>query len=108
MDRDAFPGFLQSKALGNLIPQSMFWRHLLGFFALWAGLWAGFVLIFLDMSHATRCWVCSSFSQMILQTLSNFSIAHSSLYYRRLLLGFIRVVARPNYGLRRRFGVHLV
>lgn len=57
MNRDAFPGFLQSKALGNLIPISMTFRVTIGLLALWAALWAGFVLIFLDESRRTRCWV---------------------------------------------------
>lgn len=58
MDRDAFPGFLQSKALGNLVPPSITMRLIIGLVGLFAAFWAGFVLIFLDYSRAQRCWVC--------------------------------------------------
>jgi hypothetical protein len=57
MERDAFPGFLRSKALGNLVPPSMFARLLLGLLALFGGFWAGFACIFLDLPKHTRCWV---------------------------------------------------
>lgn len=57
MERDAFPGFLRSKALGNLVPPSMFARLMLGLLALFGGFWAGFACIFLDLSKRTRCWV---------------------------------------------------
>jgi hypothetical protein len=59
MDRDAFPGFLQSKALGNLVPPSIMLRLVIGILGLFAGFWTGFVLIFLDMSRSTRCLVSS-------------------------------------------------
>jgi hypothetical protein len=59
MDRDAFPGFLQSKALGNLVPPSITMRLILGLIGLFAGFWVGFVLIFLDYSRVTRCYVSS-------------------------------------------------
>ena len=59
MERDAFPGFLRSKALGNLVPPSMFARLILGILGLFGGLWAGFACIFLDISHQTRAWVSS-------------------------------------------------
>ena len=57
MERDAFPGFLRSKALGNLVPPSMFFRLVLALVALFGGFWAGFAGIFLDWSRSTRCWV---------------------------------------------------
>lgn len=57
MERDAFPGFLETKALGNLVPPSMMMRLVLGLVSLFAGLWVGFVLIFMDYSRRTRCWV---------------------------------------------------
>jgi len=57
MDRDAFPGFLQSKALGNLVPPSITMRLIIGLLGLFAAFWVGFVLIFLDYSKVTRCWV---------------------------------------------------
>ena len=57
MERDAFPGFLRSKALGNLVPPSMFARLILGLIATFGGLWAAFACIFLDVSRQSRCWV---------------------------------------------------
>lgn len=57
MERDAYPGFLQNKGLGNLVPQSMMIRLIVGLISFFAAVWAAFVLIFLDKSRATRCWV---------------------------------------------------
>ena len=57
MERDAFPGFLRSKALGNLVPPSIGARLALGILALTGGLWAGFACIFLDRPKHIRCWV---------------------------------------------------
>lgn len=57
MERDAFPGFLRMKALGNLIPPTLVMRLIVGLLSLFAAFWAAFVLIFLDKSRSTRCWV---------------------------------------------------
>ncbi|KAF2664175.1 regulator of G protein signaling superfamily [Microthyrium microscopicum] len=62
MDRDAFPGFLQSKALGNLVSGSLMLRLILGLLGLFAAFWAGFILIFLDKSSSTRCWLILPFT----------------------------------------------
>lgn len=62
MERDAFPGFLRAKALGNLVPPSSFLRMCVGLLALFAGFWAGFVFIFLDLPKHVRCWVSFSLS----------------------------------------------
>ena len=58
MERDAFPGFLRAKALGNLVPISLMARLIVGLLALFGGLWAAFILIFLGKSRLERCWVC--------------------------------------------------
>ncbi|MCJ1425229.1 Bud site selection protein, Revert to axial protein 1, partial [Sticta canariensis] len=42
MERDAFPGFLRAKALGNLVPPSSFLRLCLGLLGMFGGFWAGF------------------------------------------------------------------
>jgi hypothetical protein len=60
MERDAFPGFLRSKALGNLVPPSMFLRVILGIAGMFGGFWAAFACIFLDLNRTTRCWVRST------------------------------------------------
>ncbi|KAJ6782962.1 hypothetical protein PWT90_09992 [Aphanocladium album] len=62
MERDAFPGFLRMKALGNLIPPTLVMRLILGLVAMFGAFWTGFVLIFLNKSRATRCWVILPFS----------------------------------------------
>lgn len=59
MERDAFPGFLRAKALGNLVPPSIMLRLILGLLALFGAFWAAFTLIFLDYSRHIRAWVCS-------------------------------------------------
>lgn len=60
MERDAFPGFLRAKALGNITPASLFYRLILGMLGLFAGTWAGSVLCMLGASRAERAWVCYS------------------------------------------------
>lgn len=59
MERDAFPGFLRAKALGNIVQPSMLIRLIIGLVAMFGALWTAFVLIFLDYSRTTRCWVRS-------------------------------------------------
>jgi len=61
MERDAYPGFLRAKALGNLVPPDLMIRLIVGLLAMFAGFWAAFILIFLDKSRATRCWVSPFF-----------------------------------------------
>lgn len=60
MERDAYPGFLRAKALGNLVPPSLMLRLILGLLAMFGAFWAAFCLIFLNYDRATRCWVCES------------------------------------------------
>merc|ERR1712072_254277 len=62
MERDAFPGFLRAKALGNLVPPSLMMRLIIGLLAMFGGFWAAFVLIFLDMSRQTRIWLVLPFT----------------------------------------------
>lgn len=57
MERDAFPGFLRSKALGNLVPPSSFLRLCLGLLGMFGGFWAGFACILLNKPKHIRCWV---------------------------------------------------
>ena len=59
MERDAFPGFLRMKALGNLVPPSMMMRLVIGLLAMFAGFWLSFAFIFLDTRRADRGWVYS-------------------------------------------------
>ena len=60
MERDAFPGFLRSKALGNLVPPSIMVRLIVGLLAMFGAFWTAFTLIFLNYSRQTRCWVSFS------------------------------------------------
>lgn len=62
MERDAFPGFLRAKALGNIVPPSMMLRLIIGLVSLFAAFWTAFVLIFLDKSRQTRCWLILPFT----------------------------------------------
>ena len=57
MERDAFPGFLRAKALGNIVRFDSLLRLVFGLLSLFAGFWAGFSMIFLGYGRATRCWV---------------------------------------------------
>lgn len=68
MERDAFPGFLRAKALGNIVPPSMMFRLVLGLLGMFGGSWAAFILIFLDSGRRTRCWVSSHFSRHSIST----------------------------------------
>lgn len=64
MERDAFPGFLTAKALGNLVPPSATIRLIVGLLAMFGGFWAAFALIFLDIKpKVTRLWVSYIFHQ---------------------------------------------
>lgn len=62
MERDAFPGFLRMKALGNLIPPTLVMRLIIGLIAMFGAFWTGFVLIFLDMSRSIRCTLILPFT----------------------------------------------
>ncbi len=64
MERDAFPGFLRAKALGNLVPPSLMMRLIIGLLSMFGGFWAGFILIFLDYSRLNRLWVNYSASSL--------------------------------------------
>lgn len=57
MERDAFPGFLQAKALGNLVPLSILLRLIIGLLCLGGGFWAGYYCILRAIPRHTRCWV---------------------------------------------------
>eukprot|EP00918_Siedleckia_nematoides_P028952 GHVU01062215.1.p1 GENE.GHVU01062215.1~~GHVU01062215.1.p1 ORF type:complete len:316 (-),score=17.51 GHVU01062215.1:310-1257(-) len=62
MERDAFPAFLRMRALGNLVPQSLMTRLIIGLLAMFGGWWAAFVLIFLNDSRKTRAWLILPFT----------------------------------------------
>jgi len=62
MERDAFPGFLRMKALGNLVPPSMMMRLILGLLSMFAAFWVAFILIFLDYPRHIRVWLILPFT----------------------------------------------
>ena len=76
MERDAFPGFLRAKALGNLVPPSSFLRLCLGLLGMFGGFWAGFACILLDKPKHIRCWVCLSL--LLCQVHDDLSISHTA------------------------------
>jgi hypothetical protein len=57
MERDAFPGFLQAKALGNLVPLSIIIRLSVGLASFGAAFWGGYYMILTDQPRHIRCWV---------------------------------------------------
>ncbi|KAL1844339.1 hypothetical protein VTJ49DRAFT_18 [Mycothermus thermophilus] len=62
MERDAFPGFLRMKALGNLIPPTLVLRLIVGLVAMFGAFWTAFVLIFLNKDRMTRLWLILPFT----------------------------------------------
>ncbi|KAL1882098.1 hypothetical protein VTK73DRAFT_2189 [Phialemonium thermophilum] len=62
MERDAFPGFLRMKALGNLIPPTLIMRLIIGLLSMFGAFWAAFILVFLDSSRRTRLWIILPFT----------------------------------------------
>ena len=98
MERDAFPGFLRAKALGNLVPPSSFLRLCLGLLGLFGGLWAGFACIFLDKPKHIRCWVSLKLQSWyhVCPLIPDFVIAHLTIYDRRLLSLITTVLYRPS------------
>ncbi|KAJ4296957.1 Bud site selection protein, Revert to axial protein 1 [Collariella sp. IMI 366227] len=62
MERDAFPGFLRMKALGNLIPPTLVMRLMIGLVSMFGGFWAAFILVFLNESRMTRLWLILPFT----------------------------------------------
>ncbi|KAK9369907.1 RGS domain-containing protein [Lipomyces kononenkoae] len=72
LEREAFPAFLTSRALGNLIPGGAFLRLVVGLIALFAAFWVAFILIFLDWQpKTTRLWLILPFSIGIYGCLSH-------------------------------------
>lgn len=84
MERDAFPGFLRMKALGNLVPPSMMMRLVLGLLSLFAAFWVAFILIFLNYPRHIRVWVSSPLPHFILTSAKNFHYCSSS-YHSQLV-----------------------
>lgn len=69
MEQDAYPRFLRAKAFGNLTPVSALVRLCVGLLVLWAGLAAGFSLIFLDVHPKSKRFFVSFISCTILHLL---------------------------------------
>lgn len=61
MERDAFPGFLQAKALGNLVPLSIVARLAFALISFGGGFWAAFYVVLSDQHRDIRCWVILPF-----------------------------------------------
>lgn len=58
MERDAFPGFLQAKALGNLVPLSIITRLAIALVSFGGGFWGAWYVVLRDKPRHIRCWVC--------------------------------------------------
>ncbi|OJJ49333.1 hypothetical protein ASPZODRAFT_60768 [Penicilliopsis zonata CBS 506.65] len=61
MERDAFPGFLQAKALGNLVPLSVLARLAFALISFGGGFWGAFYVVLRDKPRHIRCWVILPF-----------------------------------------------
>lgn len=57
MERDAFPGFLQAKALGNMVPLSTLLRLAFALISFGGGFWAAFYVVLRNKPRSIRCWV---------------------------------------------------
>ena len=97
MERDAYPGFLQNKGLGNLVPQSMMVRLIVGLISFFTAMWASFILIFLDKSRATRCWVWIKSPGLPNYSRLTTHAGHSPLHHRYLPHLHTPVHARPHH-----------
>lgn len=84
MERDAFPGFLRMKALGNLIPPTLMLRLIIGLVSMFGGFWAAFVLIFLDIDRITRLWVRLHHEWLQACSLADIPKAHPAVHRWRL------------------------
>ncbi|RDW94171.1 putative RGS domain protein (Rax1) [Aspergillus mulundensis] len=84
MERDAFPGFLQAKALGNLVPLSIMARLAFALISFGGGFWGAFYVVLRDKPRHIRCWV------------------HYSTFRHRVLLHcLLPIQDRPGHGIRR-------
>ncbi|KAJ5611962.1 hypothetical protein N7528_009067 [Penicillium herquei] len=62
MERDAFPGFLQAKALGNLVPLSIILRLAFALISFGGGFWGAFYVVLRNKPRDIRCWVILPFA----------------------------------------------
>ncbi|KAJ5899004.1 hypothetical protein N7495_003748 [Penicillium taxi] len=62
MERDAFPGFLQAKALGNLVPLSIIARLAFALISFGGGFWGAFYVVLRNKPRHIRCWVILPFA----------------------------------------------
>ncbi|KAJ5779564.1 hypothetical protein N7457_007284 [Penicillium paradoxum] len=62
MERDAFPGFLQAKALGNMVPLSTILRLAFALISFGGAFWAAFYVVLRDKPRSIRCWVILPFA----------------------------------------------
>lgn len=109
MERDAFPGFLRMKALGNLIPPTLVMRLIIGLLSMFGAFWAAFILIFLDKSRQTRCWVSifGNTKGCVACCAANVCVlAHSAVLYWRLFSCLLPVLVGSHYGTRRIQRIH--
>lgn len=66
MERDAFPGFLQAKALGNLVPLTVLARLTFALISFGGGFWGAWYVVLRDQPRPTRCWVCLMSSRLFI------------------------------------------
>ncbi|CAG8906443.1 unnamed protein product [Penicillium egyptiacum] len=62
MERDAFPGFLQAKALGNMVPLSIILRLAFALISFGGGFWGAFYVVLRNKPRNIRCWIILPFA----------------------------------------------
>ncbi|CAG8031103.1 unnamed protein product [Penicillium salamii] len=62
MERDAFPGFLQAKALGNIVPLSTILRLAFALISFGGGFWGAFYVVLRNKPRNIRCWIILPFA----------------------------------------------
>lgn len=108
MERDAFPGFLRARALGNLIPPTIIARLIVGLISMFGGFWTAFVLIFLNAPRRTRCWVRNLSYEIfnVSTALLTHSKGNSTIHHRRILPRVVPVLFGPHYGSPRPYRIY--
>lgn len=96
MERDAFPGFLQSKAFGNLVPASMLARVIITLIAAFGAFWTAWACILLNYSRSTRAWVSLVFAVRLLCALLTPRQGRPSIDDQLLLSRDVSLPPRPD------------
>lgn len=98
MERDAFPGFLQAKALGNIVPLSTILRLAFALISFGGGFWGAFYVVLRNKPRNIRCWVSLHFLRFLACRVANLNLDYPSIRCRFILHHLIPVQDRPHNG----------